>query len=282
MPRRAVAVALLAVSALVFNGCDGSGAPSTVSAWRTPAPRTADGQPGGKGGGGQPGTGASPGGPGTPAGRPSGPPRPPRGGAGPAGSTRVTGSAAIGLTFDDGPDPSTTPQMLDLLKRYGVKATFCLVGFKARDNKALVQRIAAEGHTLCNHSWQHLLDLAKRPPDYIQWDLTQTNKAIHDAVPGAPIRYFRAPGGNFTPGLVQLARQYGMTSIYWDVDPRDWERTAYGTGPTMVNHVVTVVERQTRPGSIVLSHDTKPDTVTAYRTLLPWLKGRFTLVALPT
>jgi peptidoglycan-N-acetylglucosamine deacetylase len=280
MPCRTHTVAVLAVCVLVFAGCAGSSDGSRGSAWRTPVSRT----PSGGRGGGMPTPSAAPSGPAVVPSRPPGPvsPRPPRGGTGPGGSIRVTGSAAVGLTFDDGPDPVSTPQLLDLLEQYGVKATFCLVGFRARDNRALVQRIAAEGHTLCNHSWQHLLDLANRPPGYIRWDLTETNKAIHDAVPNAPIRYFRAPGGNFTPELVQLARGYGMTSIYWDVDPRDWDRVTYGTGPPMTDHVISAVEHQTRRGSIVLSHDSKPDTIAAYRTLLPWLTRRFTLVALPT
>jgi peptidoglycan-N-acetylglucosamine deacetylase len=188
----------------------------------------------------------------------------------------------VGLTFDDGPDPAYTPQMLDLLKANGVKATFCLVGFRARDYPDLVRRIAAEGHTLCNHSWQHLLNLGQLTPDEIRHDLEHTSEAIRTAVPGAAIRYFRAPGGNFTPAMVDIARELGMTSIYWDVDPRDWDRATYGSGASMANHIVSVVQHDTRPGSIVLSHDAKkPDTLAAYRQLLPWLKARFTLTALP-
>ncbi len=205
----------------------------------------------------------------------------PRPTVGPAGSANLTGSSAIALTFDDGPDPTYTPQILDVLARYGVKATFCLIGSRARDYPDLVRRIAAEGHSLCNHSWQHLMDLATRTPSYQQWDLSATNDAIHAAVPDARIRYFRAPGGNFTPALVQLAASYAMRSIYWDVDPRDWDSATYGKGTGMVNHIVSVVRAQTRPGSIVLSHDrAHPDTIAAYTQLLPWLKARFTLVRL--
>ncbi|MGY0230569.1 polysaccharide deacetylase family protein [Longispora urticae] len=200
---------------------------------------------------------------------------------GPGGAIRFTGTEAVALTFDDGPDPVNTPKILDILHQNGVKATFCLVGFRARDHPALVRRIAAEGHTLCNHSWQHLFDLAKHDDGYIRADLQRTNDAIHNAAPGVPIPYFRAPGGNFTPGLVATARQLGMRSAYWDVDPRDWESTKYGHGAPMIEHVVAAVNGSTRPGSIVLSHDNgKPDTIEAYRRLLPTLKTRFTLVPL--
>lgn len=208
--------------------------------------------------------------------------RPAASGVGPGGSVLSTGSAAVALTFDDGPDPINTPKILDELKQCGVKATFCLVGFRARDNPAMVARIAAEGHTLCNHSWQHLFDLAKRDEAYIRRDLQKTNDAIHKAAPAARIAYFRAPGGNFTTNLVKIAGSMGMKSIYWHVDPRDWESSKYGKGTSMVNHVIAAVERDVRPGSIVLSHDNgKPDTITAYRTLLPWLKARYTLIGLP-
>ena len=208
--------------------------------------------------------------------------RPAATGTGPGGSVVKTGSPAVALTFDDGPDPINTPKILDQLKQCGVKATFCLVGFRARDNPAMVARIAAEGHTLCNHSWQHLFDLAKRDDTYIRRDLQKTNDAIHKAAPGAKISYFRAPGGNFTGKLVSIAQDLGMKSIYWHVDPRDWESSKYGKGTPMVNHVIAAVERDVRPGSIILSHDNgKPDTITAYRTLLPWLKARYTLIGLP-
>jgi peptidoglycan-N-acetylglucosamine deacetylase len=206
-------------------------------------------------------------------------------GSGPAGSLRSTGTPAVALTFDDGPDPINTPKLLDMLKQCGVKATFCLVGFRARDRPELVRRIVAEGHTVCNHSWQHLLDLGAqtRTDEYIKHDLRATTDAIRKAAPNAKVAYFRAPGGNFTPRLVKIAADLGMKSIYWSLDPRDWEKTVYGTGSSMVNHVISAVENGTRPGAIVLSHDNgKPDTITAYRTLLPWLKARFKLIALPT
>ncbi|MBV1851623.1 polysaccharide deacetylase family protein [Catellatospora sp. NEAU-YM18] len=193
-----------------------------------------------------------------------------------------TGTDAVALTFDDGPDPINTPKMLDLLKQCGVKATFCLVGFRARDRPDLVRRIYEEGHTLCNHSWQHLTDLGKRGHDYMLKDLKATNDAIHKTVPDAKIAYFRAPGGNFTTEMVQVAKDLGMTSIYWHVDPRDWDSSSYGRGSAMVRHVISSVEGSVRPGSIILSHDNgKPDTITAYRTLLPWLKARFELIGLP-
>ncbi|GAA4976450.1 polysaccharide deacetylase family protein [Actinoplanes utahensis] len=202
--------------------------------------------------------------------------------SGPYGSMRRTGSAAVALTFDDGPDPKVTPQLLDLLKQQRVKATFCLTGWRARDHPAIVRRIAAEGHTLCNHSWQHLEDLGKRDVATIRKDLEATTRSIQRAVPGVPVQYFRAPYGNFTARLNATARESGMTPLSWNVDDQSWMSKEYGKGSAMVQHIVGVVQKNTRQGSIVLGHDmAKPWTVTAYRTLLPWLRQRFQLIPLP-
>jgi peptidoglycan/xylan/chitin deacetylase (PgdA/CDA1 family) len=202
---------------------------------------------------------------------------------GPGGSAQLTGTAGVALTFDDGPDPVNTPRLLDLLKQYNVKATFCLVGFRARDHPDLVRRIVAEGHTVCNHSWQHDLRLAMRPPDRIRGDLQATNDAIHNAAPDAQIKYFRAPGGNFTTGLVGIAHSLGMASLYWWVDPRDWDDTHDGSPQAHVSRVAANVRNRVKPGAIVLSHDNgQPETIVAYKQLLPWLKDRYTLIAMPT
>jgi peptidoglycan/xylan/chitin deacetylase (PgdA/CDA1 family) len=202
--------------------------------------------------------------------------------SGPAGSRMTTGSKAVALTFDDGPDPATTPQLLKMLARQRVHATFCLVGKNVQKHPDLVRKIVAGGHTLCDHTWNHSLTLGKQPAAKIKADLARTNAAIRRAAPNAKIKYFRAPGGNFTPRLVGIARQLGMTSIYWRVDPRDWDHPKGETAAQHRSRVIWRVEHNTHQGAIVLSHDyAQPDTVAAYRTLLPWLDKRFQLTALP-
>jgi peptidoglycan/xylan/chitin deacetylase (PgdA/CDA1 family) len=206
----------------------------------------------------------------------------PRLGTGPAGAQRLTGSDAVALTFDDGPDPQYTPQLLAVLRQYGVQATFSMIGSRVRDYPDVVRQVVAEGHNLSNHSWQHLMDLGQRPAGYQHHDLWATLGWFHSAVPDTAVRYFRAPGGNFTPGLVQVAGSLGMASLFWDVDPRDWDATTYGHGQPMVEHIVSVIKRTTRPGSIILSHDrVRPDTIAAYKIVLPWLKDHFRIARLP-
>ncbi|WP_250001038.1 polysaccharide deacetylase family protein [Actinoplanes sp. M2I2] len=201
---------------------------------------------------------------------------------GPAGSHVLTGTKGVALTFDDGPDPYETPKLLRLLAKHHVKATFCLVGSQVKRHPAIVRQIVAQGHTLCNHTWNHSLKLGQDPAAGIRADLSRTNAAIRRAAPGAKIKYFRAPGGNFTPRLVAQAKQLGMTSIYWKVDPRDWSHHQGETSAAHQAKVVDRIEKHCRPGAIVLSHDYgQPDTIAAYRTLLPWLKKHYTLVALP-
>jgi peptidoglycan/xylan/chitin deacetylase (PgdA/CDA1 family) len=199
-------------------------------------------------------------------------------GTGPAKSLRTTGSTTVALTFDDGPDPVQTPKILELLAKYQVKATFCLVGDQVRKHPDIVRQIVAAGHTLCNHTWNHSLKIGKDKPAKIRDDLQRTNDAIRAAVPGAAIPFFRAPGGNFTDPLVETAYAEGMTSLYWEVDPRDWEHPEGEDDDAHVDKVIKSVQKEVRPGSIVLSHDfNQPDTIRAYDELLPWLVDRFEL-----
>ncbi|MGC4803983.1 polysaccharide deacetylase family protein [Micromonospora sp. DT233] len=194
------------------------------------------------------------------------------------GARSTTGSAEVALTFDDGPDPQYTPQVLALLRQYGVKATFCVVGENARDHPDLVQAIVADGHTLCNHSWQHDVLLGKRSPDLIRADLLRTNAAIRDAVPTASISYFRQPGGAWTYPVVSAAEDLGMTPLHWTVDPADW--TLPGAA-----QIADIVSAGVRSGSVVLLHDAGGDrqgTVDSLHRILPDLTARFRLEALPT
>ncbi|MEU8182366.1 polysaccharide deacetylase family protein [Micromonospora sp. NPDC049044] len=194
------------------------------------------------------------------------------------GAHATSGSARLALTFDDGPDPRYTPQVLALLREYHVHATFCVVGENAQDHPDLIQAIVNEGHTLCNHSWHHDVSLGTRSTDAIRADLLRTNQAIRAAVPNAPIVWYRQPGGAWTYPVVSVARQLGMTPLHWSVDPSDWDLPG-------ANKITATVLTQAEPGSVVLLHDAggnRQGTVDALRRILPDLTGRFELEALPT
>jgi peptidoglycan/xylan/chitin deacetylase (PgdA/CDA1 family) len=196
---------------------------------------------------------------------------------GPYGARMTTGNHEIALTFDDGPDPTWTPQVLSLLRRYHVKATFCLIGRSARQFPQLVRAIVADGHTLCNHTWDHDVTLGLRSRDYIRANMQRASDAIHEAAPAAKISYYRQPGGIWTSSVVAVATQLGMSSLHWAVDPRDWLRPAAGS-------IFATVTGATHRGAIVLMHDAGGDrshTIAALRSILPNLTRRFQLEALP-
>lgn len=108
-------------------------------------------------------------------------------------TARGSGSV-VSFTFDDGPNPADTRRLLSVLHRNRIQAVFCLWGDHVNEHPDLVRRIAAAGHTLCNHGMRHD-DMSTWTPEQIRADLRETNAAIRRAVPGAAIPYFRAPYG---------------------------------------------------------------------------------------
>ncbi|MEV4845186.1 polysaccharide deacetylase family protein [Micromonospora matsumotoense] len=189
----------------------------------------------------------------------------------PAGLRKATGVRAVALTFDDGPDPTWTPRVLNQLRAAKVKATFCVVGTQVRKHPELVARIVREGHQLCNHSWHHDVDLGRRPVAEIRADLVRTNQAITKAVPGAKVPFYRQPGGRWTPEVVAVAKDLGMRALHWTVDPQDWAKPTAGV-------ITGRVEGAARPGAVVLMHDGGGDrsrTVGAVPHVIGDLKRRF-------
>ena len=174
-------------------------------------------------------------------------------------------SDAIALTIDDGPDPLWTPQILDLLRRNGVRATFSLIGRQAHAYPALVKRIIAEGHGVCNHSMTHPQPFSARSAAAIHQEIADAQSAIVGAGGVVPV-LFRAPGGDWTAGVLSAVTELALVPLGWDVDPRDWSRP--GTA-TVTNRLLAA-----RPGDILLCHDGGGDraqTVESLRTVLPAL-----------
>ncbi|MDZ5447098.1 polysaccharide deacetylase family protein [Micromonospora sp. 4G57] len=197
---------------------------------------------------------------------------------GPFGARTTTGTSRVALTFDDGPDPRYTSQVLTILREHHVTATFCVVGENAQKHPDLVQAIVADGHTLCNHSWNHDVTLGRRSPDAIRADLLRTNDAIRAAVPHATVAYYRQPGGAWTTSLVSLAQELGMIPLHWSADPSDWRAPG-------AERIAATVMASVQAGSILLLHDAGGDrqgTVEALDRILPALTNRFQVEALPT
>jgi len=178
------------------------------------------------------------------------------------------GARGVNITIDDGPDPEWTPQVLDVLRQYGVKATFCMVGTQAQAHPDLVKQVVAAGHRLCDHSVSHDTTMDKKPQAYQAQQILDAERMITQASGGVRPMYYRAPGGAFTPYSRHLAASRGMRPLGWNVDSKDFERP--GTAA-----IVATVERELPGGPTILFHDAGGDrsqTVEALRQILPRLK----------
>lgn len=175
---------------------------------------------------------------------------------------------AIALTIDDGPDPVYTPQVLALLRKYDIRATFNVVGIPGHAHKDLIRQLAADGHTVANHTMTHPQPLSKRTPAEIEKQITDAQSVIVDAGAPAPT-LFRSPGGDWSPTIFAAAAKYGMIPIDWDVDPDDWKRPGV---PKITEKLMAA-----HPGDILLCHDgggNRSQTVDALKTVLPALKAK--------
>ncbi|CDX17160.1 Chitooligosaccharide deacetylase [Mesorhizobium sp. ORS 3324] len=160
------------------------------------------------------------------------------------------GQPSVYLTFDDGPHPSCTPKVLDVLAQQRVSATFFVIGAYAADQPALIQRMITEGHEVANHTMTHP-DLSECEPGVVQREIFDANRAIKAACPRASVRYMRAPYGIWTEQVIASAASLGLSAVHWSADPRDW----FSPG---VDAIVDAVLASVRPGAIVLLHDGCP------------------------
>jgi peptidoglycan/xylan/chitin deacetylase (PgdA/CDA1 family) len=161
----------------------------------------------------------------------------------------------IALTFDDGPNATLTPKLLDLLAARHLKATFFVVGQNAAEFPDILKRAAREGHEIANHSWSHP-NLAKMSDEAVRRELQKTDDAIVAATGKRPT-LLRPPYGSITARQKKwIHDEFGYRIIIWDVDPLDWKRP----GPSVVTARIL---KETTAGSIVLSHDIHPPTIEA-------------------
>lgn len=172
----------------------------------------------------------------------------------------------IALTFDDGPSAKLTPKLLDLLAAHHIKATFFVIGQNVAENPEITARAAREGHEIGNHSWSHP-NFAKMSDEAVRRELRKTDDAIRMATGSAPT-LLRPPYGSITSRQKKwIADEFGYKITLWDVDPLDWRRP----GPAIVRDRIL---RNTRPGSIVLSHDIHPGTIEAMPATIEQLEAK--------
>jgi peptidoglycan-N-acetylglucosamine deacetylase len=139
------------------------------------------------------------------------------------GPTLVSGQSPDewALTYDDGPNPRSTPELLDLLASFNTRATFFMIGKFVREQAELVRRVHAAGHLIGNHTMSHPF-LANKPMDFVAREVSDCTKLLQDTI-GAPIQYFRAPFGARRPGILRFLRGEGLIPVQWNVQGNDWE-----------------------------------------------------------
>jgi peptidoglycan/xylan/chitin deacetylase (PgdA/CDA1 family) len=154
----------------------------------------------------------------------------------------------LALTFDDGPDPETTPQILDLLAAHHARATFFVIGERVVRHPALMARVVAEGHQVENHSHRHSWATAFGPVSRLVADFSSAQASVVSAGARAP-RYFRAPIGILSPPIVEATRKLGLQLVGWSAKARD------GWASTTVSSALDRLLPALQPGAILLLHD---------------------------
>lgn len=182
-------------------------------------------------------------------------------------------SRVIALTFDDGPNPAFTPQILRVLRQYGARATFFCIGQQAQRYPYLLQQMYRAGEVIGDHTWSHP-NLTALPSDAVRQQLRSTSLVIQRTT-RMPPNIFRPPYGATNARVRAIAAQLGLRQIMWTIDTRDWQRPG-------VRAIVDAVLTNARNGSIVLMHDGGGDrsqTVQALPQIIIGLQRRgFTYV----
>ncbi len=178
---------------------------------------------------------------------------------------------SIALTFDDGPNHTTTPELLDFLEEEHVTATFFVLGNMVQKNPSVLRRIASSplGHQIGNHSWSHP-DFTTISEAAIKDEVDRTQKVIEDTVGASLRRIMRPPYGAIDQPRRELLEAMGYEVVLWTVDSKD---TLKGF-PREAKPIADQILKKTHSGSVVLLHDIHKYSVEAVKIALPQLKKR--------
>jgi peptidoglycan-N-acetylglucosamine deacetylase len=182
----------------------------------------------------------------------------------------------VALTFDDGPDPRSTPAILDMLDEAGAKATFFVIGRKAEKNPEIIKEISSRGHGLGLHSYNHERTYMFRSPWFVKRDLERC-AALIDNLTGARPTLFRPPIGHVSPSIGKIARELELDIVGWSA------RGVDGWSGARPSEVAEKVKRRLRDGAIVLLHDAseRGDFVPASLAALPAILAEADRLQLP-
>jgi peptidoglycan-N-acetylglucosamine deacetylase len=156
------------------------------------------------------------------------------------------GTQKIALTYDDGPNDTCTPKLLEALDKHAVRATFFMIGRFARQRPKLVDAVSRAGHAVGNHTCNHP-NLIFASSERTRMELNECQQALRDVIGEDPV-LFRPPWGGRRPQTLLIARSLNLTPIMWNATGYDWK-------PLPADRIVTLVSRQIRGGDVILLHD---------------------------
>ncbi len=177
----------------------------------------------------------------------------------------------VALTFDDGPHPKYTNQILDILNKYDAKATFFVLGKFAETYPKIVQRQWKEGHEIGNHTYSHI-NINKTSREKLQEEYEKTQNIIYSLTKREP-RVFRPPYGSFDEKAMDIVEKNNSIIVLWSAhqDSKDWSNPE-------IDKIVNTTLSNIKNGDIILFHDyvyyDKSHTVEALNRILPELKNR--------
>ncbi|KAL1923615.1 uncharacterized protein VTP21DRAFT_8595 [Calcarisporiella thermophila] len=180
--------------------------------------------------------------------------------------TQCSVPGTFAITFDDGPHPTYTNQLLEFLKQKNLKATFFVNGQNygnIRDNSAIVQRAFQDGHLIASHTWSHK-DLTTLDENGIKTEMIQLEEALKDIIQVRPI-YMRPPYGNVDDRVLGILDRMGYKVIKWDIDTNDFNENLESSKQAYQTKLQSLNAQDS--GHISLQHDTHEITV---RDLAPW------------
>lgn len=173
----------------------------------------------------------------------------------------------VALTYDDGPDPVYSRQLLDILRQENVTAAFFLLGEKIQGQEEIVKQMYADGHIIGNHTYSHV-DLKTLSMQDAMAQLADTNEAIQGCIGESP-EFFRPPFGNIRK---EMDQRIPMVLVSWNIDPKDWECQDTGM-------IIDRVMKDVKENGIILMHDGYESTVEATRQIIPLLREKgYTIV----
>jgi peptidoglycan/xylan/chitin deacetylase (PgdA/CDA1 family) len=170
----------------------------------------------------------------------------------------------IALSFDDGPNPQYTPQVLSTLAQHDASATFFVIGKHIQGNESILKQIDAAGHSIGNHSYTHSFYVDFKSLQGFKNELNQTAECVFKII-GKRMRMFRPPYGVTTPNLAKASGILNYSIIGWTIRSLD-------TTDDSVQTITRRVQTQIKPGAIILFHDTSNKTVQALKQTLNFAK----------